>query len=71
MRRRRRNIKSKSTYFKKILEQIKERLIITISIALISWITGVLTNNRYTSGVIKELKQENADLDWAVDYFRQ
>lgn len=65
-----RTIKNKN-YFNIFLDNIKERLLITISIALVSWITGVLTNYAHSSGIIKELKKENVELDWAVDYFRE
>ena len=37
-----------------------------IIIALISYVI----NHAQTSGVIKQLKIDNADLEWAVEYFR-
>ena len=54
-----------------ILKGLSEKLVQGVSIALVSWVIGILTNYAQTHGIIKGLEKDNADLEWAVDYFRK
>jgi hypothetical protein len=70
-RKRKYKTKPKSNPFYDILNKLKERIISILAIAIVSWLMGILTNYVHTFGTIKELKIENKDLSWAVDYFRK
>ena len=68
---RKKHINKKPSFFIDIMNKLKERIVSVLAIALVSWVLGIITNYTHTSGIIKELKIDNNDLEWAVDYFRR
>jgi len=67
----RRKQKAKSSVLKSFFVSLKERIIMALAIAIVSWVLGVVSDMTHKAGVIKQLEQDNRDLSWGIDYFRQ
>jgi hypothetical protein len=68
---RRKRSKKKQSSLKSFFITLKERIVMALAIALVSWTIGFLSDMTHKSYAIQQLQVENQDLSWAVDYFRK
>lgn len=67
----RRTRKVKPSVLKSFFKSLKERIVMALAIAIVSWLLGIASSVTHKSTVIHQLEQDNQDLSWAVDYFRR
>ncbi len=65
------NMNLKNKFLKNpVIKGLMDKFVTTITIMLISWAIGFLSNYLPSSKTISQLKIDNANLEWGVDYFR-
>ena len=53
-----------------VIKGLLDKFVTTVTIILISWAIGFLSNYFPSSNTIKQLKVDNKDLEWGIDYYR-